>query len=89
MAQLPRPRSVTLEGEYYHVRFRDPGDFEEIRTPAWATEAAQHVAAGATVRTGRRGGDGWAIQSVLIPADAGEAAARERAEEILAKIEGD
>lgn len=88
MTRLPKPKTVELEGEYYHVRFRDPGDFSEIRTPGWATAAAGDVVEGAKVRTGKRtGSDQWAVQSVLIPDSAGKADARRFAEEILEKIE--
>ncbi|MFB6069479.1 MAG: hypothetical protein ABEJ76_00535, partial [Halanaeroarchaeum sp.] len=60
MARMPGVKSVSLEGEYYHVRFRDPGDFSEIRTPAWATNAARDVSTGAKVRMGKRtGSDTW------------------------------
>jgi hypothetical protein len=30
--------------DYVHVRFRDPDDFETIRTPDWAENAASDVA---------------------------------------------
>ena len=77
-----------MEGEYYHVRFRDPGEFDEIRTPEWAATAAGHVSKGAKVRMGRRdGSDDWAIQSVLLAKQIGESKAREQATKILEKIE--
>jgi hypothetical protein len=38
--------------DYVHVRFRDPDDFETIRTPDRAENAASDVAEGAEVRTG-------------------------------------
>lgn len=89
MARLPKPKMVELEGEYYHVRFRDPGEFSEIRTPGWATSAAEEIAAGSKVRTGRRkGSDEWVVQSVLIPESAGKATARAKAKQIIEKIEG-
>lgn len=89
MPRLPRAKSVDLEEDYYHVRFRDPGDFDQIRTPEWATAAASDVAEGAKVRMGkRRGGDDWVVQSVLVPKRLGKAAARDSAGEILEKIEG-
>lgn len=79
---------VELEGDYYHVRFRDPNDFSEIRTPQWATDAAASVVEGSKVRTGRRkGGDTWVVQSILVPEQVGKAKARSRAREILEKIE--
>ena len=66
MTQRPAPKGVALAGDYSHVRFRDPAEFAEIRTPAWATAAAASVFQGTTVRTGRRsGGDDWVVQSAL------------------------
>lgn len=89
MARLPSPTAVTKEGEYYHVRFRDPDDFAEIRTPEWATEAARDVSAGSRVRMGRRSGDDdWAIQSVLIDKHVGREKAETQATRILEKLEG-
>lgn len=77
------------EGEYYHVRFREPADFSQIRTPAWAAAVADEVASGSEVRMGKRtGGDDWVVQSVLVPADTGKSAARRAAQAIIEKIEG-
>jgi len=88
MPRLPKPKLVELEGDYFHIRFREPGDFSEIRTPQWATDAAADVQEGAKVRTGKRkGGDEWVVQSVLIPESVGKAKAREQANEILEKLE--
>lgn len=88
MPRLPKPKLVELEGDYFHIRFREPGDFSEIRTPQWATDAAGDVQEGAKVRTGKRkGGDEWVVQSVLIPESVGKAKAREQANEILEKLE--
>lgn len=88
MARLPSVKSVELEGEYYHVRFRDPGEFEEIRTPEWATTAAREVSEGATVRMGHRAeSDFWVVQSVLVAKTVGESTARSQAKKILEKIE--
>ena len=81
-------QAVETEDEYVHVRFRDPDRYETIRTPDWAADAASSVSEGAEVRTGKeKGGDDWEVQSVLIPKDVGEDAARERAKEIVEKIE--
>lgn len=89
MARLPAPKSVTKEGEYYHVRFRDPDEFAEIRTPEWATTAAQDVSAGSKVRMGRRSrGDDWAVQSVLIDKHVGRSKAETQAKRVLEKLEG-
>jgi hypothetical protein len=88
MADTPSVKAVETEGEYIHVRFRDPDDFDEIRTPDWAENPAQDVSEGAEVRTGdREGNDDWEVQSVLIKKSAGEDKAREQAEEIVEKIE--
>ena len=89
MSTVPKPKLVELEGEYYHVRFRDPEEFSEIRTPAWAERAAGDVSPGSKVRTGHRtGSDEWGVQSVLIPQEQGKSRARSQAKQIVEKLEG-
>lgn len=74
--------------EYIHVRFRDPDEFDEIRTPDWAREVAESISTGAEVRTGRkRGSDEWTIESVLIKKNVGTEKAKEQARKIFEKIE--
>ena len=88
MAQTPEPTAVETEDEYIHVRYRDPDDFETIRTPDWADEASDSVSEGSEVRTGKRkDSDEWEVQSVLIKKSAGEEKAREQADKIVEKIE--
>ena len=88
MADTPSIQTVETEDEFIHVRFRDPDDFDTIRTPDWAANAAQDVSEGAEVRTGKRkDSDDWEVQSVLIKKSVGEDKAREQAEEIVEKIE--
>ena len=88
MSRVPTPKSVELEEEYYHVRFRDPGAFTDIRTPEWATKAAEDVSKGSKVRTGKRkGSDEWVVQSILIPKRVGKSAAKSQATKIIEKIE--
>ena len=90
MAQQPSVQTVEEGDEYYHVRFRDPDEFDEIRTPDWARDPAESVVEGSEVRTGHeKDGDDWEVQSVLIPMDAvgdGDEAA-ELARQIVEKIE--
>jgi hypothetical protein len=87
--RIPSPKTVELEDEYYHVRFRDPDEFSEIRTPEWATEAAAEIANGSKVRTGhRKGSDDRVVQSVLIPRAAGKSKARSQAQRVVEKLEG-
>lgn len=71
-------QKVEQGDEYVHVRFRNPEDFATIRTPDWAAHAAQDIAPGAEVRTGKLKGSGeWQTESVLIPAPVdGQTAAR-------------
>jgi len=89
MARVPKPKLVALEGEYYHVRFRDPNEFDDIRTPEWAVSVAEDVSPGSKVRTGhRKGGDDWVVQSVLIPRERGKSTARSEAKRIVEKLEG-
>jgi hypothetical protein len=88
MAQTPEPKAVETEDEYIHVRYRDPDDFDTIRTPDWADNASDSVSEGSEVRTGKReDSDDWEVQSVLIKKSVGEEKAREQADEIVEKIE--
>jgi hypothetical protein len=81
-------QTVETGDEFIHVRFRDPDEFDTIRTPDWAANAARDVSEGAEVRTGKRkDGDDWEVQSVLIKKNVGEEKAREQATEIVEKIE--
>jgi len=89
MAQIPDPTSVDTEDEYVHVRYRDPDEFEEIRTPEWADRVSDSVSEGSEVRMGKReGSDDWVVQSVLIPKAAGKSEARSKAKRIIEKLEG-
>ena len=70
---------------YYHVRYRDPDDFDEIRTPDWAETVANSVVEDGEVRSGdEHGNENWIVQSVLVPVDAvvDEAEARDTADEM-------
>ena len=90
MAQKSDVNAVELEGEYYHVRFRDPDRFDSIRTPDWADKASDSVLEGTEVRMGKnKDSDDWNIQSVLIPRDRvdGEDEARDKAVQVAEKIE--
>jgi len=81
-------QSVDTEGDYIHVRFRDPDRYEAIRTPDWAKQPAESVSQSAEVRTGKqKESDEWEVQSVLIEKHVGEQKAREQATEIVDKIE--
>lgn len=87
---MPDIQTVDTEDEYIHVRFRDPDNFDEIRTPDWAKDPAESVSEGAEVRTGQKeGSEEWEVQSVLIKKSVGEDKAAEQAEEIVEKIESD
>ena len=88
MAGAPSVRKVETEDEYVHVRFRDPDQFETIRTPDWAEEPAHSVSPGSEVRMGKVAGqDDWEVQSVLIDASIDEQTAEQQAIEIVEKIE--
>ena len=83
-------KSVDESENYYHVRYRDPDDFDEIRTPDWAENIANSVVDGGEVRTGdEHGNENWTVQSVLVPVGAvvDEAEARDTADEILDEME--
>lgn len=82
--------TVETEDEYIHVRFRDPDEFDEIRTPDWAENPAHSVSEGSEVRMGQtEGSDDWEVQSVLIQKNVGEDKAEEQAKEIVEKIESE
>lgn len=88
MAQPAEVSAVETGDEYIHVRFRDPDDFETIRTPDWAQNAATSVSEGSEVRTGKLpDADEWKIQSVLIDKHVGAEKAAEQATEIVATLE--
>lgn len=63
---MPQIKKVTKEGDFYHVRYRNPSQFERIRTPDWAAGVARSESKGAEVRMGRTAAGTWLVQSVLI-----------------------
>jgi len=88
MSQQPSIKMVEESDDFIHVRFRDPDQFETIRTPDWAANAAGSVVSGAEVRTGKStDSDDWVVQSILVPKDVGEEAAMDKAKQIFTKIE--
>lgn len=90
MGESPSPEVVEQTDDYYHVRFRDPDEFDTIRTPDWAENAAGSVSEGSEVRTGKReDSDDWEVESVLVPVDEAddEDEAKELAQKIVEKIE--
>lgn len=85
---MPDVDTVETEDDYIHVRFRDPDQFDDIRTPDWAENPAHSVSEGSEVRMGQeKGSDDWEVQSVLIKKSVGEDKAEEQAKEIADKIE--
>ena len=67
MADKSDINAVETEDDYIHVQFQDPDQFEEIRTPDWAANAAQSVSDGAEVRTGKHeNSNDWEVETVLI-----------------------
>ena len=88
MAEIPEINTVETDEDYIHVQFRDPDQFDEIRTPDWAENPAHSVSDGSEVRTGQEeSSDDWEVQSVLIKKSVGKDKAREQAREIVEKIE--
>ncbi|MDS0295425.1 hypothetical protein [Halogeometricum luteum] len=87
MTDEPNVETVEAGDDYYHVRFRDPDDFDDVRTPDWAENAAESVSEGAEVRMGQKeGSNDWVVQSVLVKKSVGKEKAVEQAEEIRAEI---
>lgn len=88
MADTPDINAVETEDDYIHVRFRDPDQFDDIRSPDWAKNPAQSVSEGSEVRMGQEeGSDDWEVQTVLIQKTVGEDKAKDQAQEIVKKIE--
>ncbi|MDZ5811696.1 hypothetical protein U4E84_10115 [Halorubrum sp. AD140] len=88
MARIPDLKSITTEDEYIHARYRDPDQFDQIRTPDWADRVSDSVSEGSEVRMGKRKDtDDWVVQSVLIKKNVGEEKAREQADKIIREIE--
>ncbi|MBX0297945.1 hypothetical protein [Halomicroarcula nitratireducens] len=81
------PNAVETEDEYIHVQFRDPDQFDEIRTPDWAENPAHSVSKGSEVRIGKEENDDWKVESVLLKKSVGEEKAEEKARQIVEKIE--
>lgn len=79
---------METEGDYVHVRFRDPVRYEEIRTPDWAKDPAESVSEGSEIRTGGlEDGDDREVTSALISENVAGEKAEEQAREIVGKIE--
>lgn len=77
-------KKVTEEGDFIHVRFRQPGQFTMIRTPAWAANVAESDSKGARVRMGRTDAGNWLVQSVLLRPQAVDG--KSEAQSIAARI---
>ncbi|WP_435074421.1 hypothetical protein [Halorubrum sp. HHNYT27] len=69
MASQLTVKTVEQSDDYYHVRFRDPDTFEEVRTPDWANNIAQSVVPESEVRMGQNDDDEWLVQSILVSID--------------------
>lgn len=81
---------TTLERDYYHVRFRQPNQFEDIRTPDWAQDIAHSESKGSKARIGKTSADNWLVQSVLISKNAGgKRYAKKKARKIQEAIDND
>lgn len=90
MPQIPEPTSTTKEDEYIHVQYRDPDQFDTIRTPEWADRVSDSVSEGSEVRMGKqKDADDWVVQSVLIKKNVGVEKSREQADKIIRKIESE
>jgi len=73
--------------DFYHLRYRDPDQFVQIRTPDWAEHVADSIAPGSLVRTGELPSGEWRVQNVMIPLNYSETKVRDLADRIVAKIE--
>jgi len=85
---LPDIEAVEEDEEYIYLRFRDPGEFDEIRTPDWAEDTASSVSDGADVHTGKEeDGDEWDVRSVLVDSPVDGETAGKQATELAENIE--
>jgi len=66
-------KEIDQHEDHYHVRFRDPDDFDQLETPEWASELADEELPGSDVQMGRDEADEWLIQSVRVPVDRADA----------------
>lgn len=88
MPQKQQPSTVETEGDYVYIRYRDPEEFETVKTPEWARKASESVVSGSELRVGKRPDtDHWIPVEVLIPEPVDPADARRQANEILQRIE--
>lgn len=63
---MPNIKKVTEEGNYFHVRYRPPSQFDIFRTPQWAYKVANSVSRDAKVRMGQTPAGTWLIAAILI-----------------------
>lgn len=85
---MPSASTVETESEYIHVRFRDPDQFDGLRTLGWAEYPAHSVSEGSEDHMGQEeASDDWIVQSVLMEKSDSEDNAEAQATEIGEKIE--
>lgn len=88
MPRIPQPSTVETNGDFLRVRYRDPEEFETLRTPEWARKTAESVVDGSELWRGKQaGGENWIRQEVLIPEPVDSTDAGRKANEILQRIE--
>jgi ppGpp synthetase/RelA/SpoT-type nucleotidyltranferase len=74
--------------DFYHVRIRDPGEYDSVRVPDWASDVAGSVSKGSKVKMGKLGEDDWEVQSVMIDkSNVDRKKAKDLAERIAVKID--
>jgi hypothetical protein len=87
MPTQPDPEAVDTDDDYVHVRYRDPGAFETIRTPDLAAHRTGRVLEDCEVRVGRREDDDeWVVQSVLVEREVDESEAFDLAERAVQHV---
>lgn len=88
MPDIQQPATVESKGDYVCILYRDPEEFETVRTPDWARKAAESVVAGSQVRVGKRADRrNWIPQEVLVPEPVDTTDACRYADEILQRID--
>ena len=90
---MVQAKSIDLRQDFWHVRFRDPNDFEDFRAPKWARVVGDAVAeahglpTGVIVTLGITTAGNWLIQKVMLPAEYTRGEALRMAEVIQDQIE--
>lgn len=71
--------------DFYHVRFKTPGQFKTFRTPPWAEKVASSVHKGSKAVMGKKEGK-WHMQQILVPDTVAKGKVKKIAADIACKL---